>query len=529
MSTAIPLAPALLTRLRALLGDGAVLTERAEREAYSADVYARGATCAAVIRPTSPELLAQAVGVITAAGFDVCPRGGGLSYTAGYTPRREHSVVVDVACLTRIVEIAADDLYVTVEAGVTWQQLHAALQPLGLRVPFMGTWSGARATVGGGLSNGALFFGTARYGTAADNVLGLEVARADGTLLRTGQGAFRNVTKPAYRTYGPDLTGLFLHDCGALGVKTRATLRLMRIPAETGFASFVFPTLDAAALALSDVARAEATEEAYVFDPESTAKNLSTSGGVMQDAKTLLGVIKGQSSWLKGLKEGAQLVASGRDFVPAEAYSLHIVCAGRSAAAVDADLAHCRQLVAAHGGAEIANSIPKAARAGLFPPVNGVLGAAGDRWAALNAKVAHSEALALAHAAEKIVADHADEMRACGVTFSRLLIAVSSFAFSYEPVFHWHDEWLPIHRRAPEASYLAKLTEPGPNPAAAQLVAKLRELLVTCFAAHGAASNQIGKTYLYAETMQPAPRALLGALKRQVDPRGLMNPGVLGL
>jgi FAD/FMN-containing dehydrogenase len=109
------------------------------------------------------------------------------------------------------------------------------------------------------------------------------------------------------------------------------------------------------------------------------------------------------------------------------------------------------------------------------------------------------------------------------------LIAVSSFAFSYEPVFHWHDEWLPIHRRAPEPSYLAKLTEPRSNPAAAELVAKLRELLVACFAARGAASNQIGKSYPYSPSMLPAPRALLGALKRQVDPRGLMNPGVLGM
>jgi hypothetical protein len=53
MSTVVPLAPSLLAQLRTLLGDDAVLTDRAEREAYSADVYVRGATCAAVIRPTS--------------------------------------------------------------------------------------------------------------------------------------------------------------------------------------------------------------------------------------------------------------------------------------------------------------------------------------------------------------------------------------------------------------------------------------------------------------------------------------------
>ncbi len=520
---------ALTERLTELLGTDNVLTAVDEREAYSADVYGTGATCRAVLRPRTPEALAAAVKLASEAGYDICPRGGGMSYTGGYTPLREQSVVIDVGALDRIVAIEPDDMYITVEAGVTWKHIHAVLQPLGLRLPFFGTWSGARATVGGGLSNGALFFGTARYGTAADNVLGLDIALANGTLLRTGQAAFRNVTKPAYRTYGPDLTGLFLHDCGTLGVKVRATLRLIRTPAETAYASFVFPDIDAAARALSDIGRADIAEEAYVFDPKSTRKNLAATGGLLQDAKTLLGVVKGQSSWLKGLKEGAQLVASGRDFVPAEAFSMHVVCAGRSAAAVAADLAQCRELAARQSGAEIPNSIPKAARASLFPPLNGVLGPAGDRWAALNAKVAHSEALALVRRAERVIADHADEMRRVGVTYSRLLIAVSSYAFSYEPVFHWHDRWLPVHRRTPEPQHLAGLTEPAANPAAAALVHRLRSKMLELFADVGAASNQIGKTYPYLDALNPDTRALLLACKRWLDPQRRMNPGALGL
>jgi FAD/FMN-containing dehydrogenase len=57
--------------------------------------------------------------------------------------------------------------------------------------------------MGGGLGHGALFFGSARYGTAADNTLGLEVATTDGTLLRTGQ---RGVTR-----LRPDRPDLSLH------------------------------------------------------------------------------------------------------------------------------------------------------------------------------------------------------------------------------------------------------------------------------------------------------------------------------
>jgi FAD/FMN-containing dehydrogenase len=155
-------AEALAETLREELGPDAVVTDLAEREACSADLYSAGSTCALVLRPQDRASVAQAVASVTRAGFAVIARGGGLTYTGGYTPVRDDTVVLDLRRLDRIVDIGADDMYVTVEAGVNWKQLHAALAPLGLRLPCFGTFSGAGATVGGGLSNGALFFGTAR-------------------------------------------------------------------------------------------------------------------------------------------------------------------------------------------------------------------------------------------------------------------------------------------------------------------------------------------------------------------------------
>jgi FAD/FMN-containing dehydrogenase len=60
-------------------------------------------------------------------------------------------------------------------------------------------------------------------------------------------------------------------------------------------------------------------------------------------------------------------------------------------------------------------------------------------------------------------------------------------------------------------------------------VHEIRRELVELFAAHGAASNQIGKTYPYASVLRPESRALLEALKRRLDPQGAMNPGALGV
>jgi FAD/FMN-containing dehydrogenase len=519
---------ALKQVLGGLLEPDELIFDEAERRTCSSDVYSSGLLVDAILRPRDRQRLAQAVAAATAAGYSIVTRGGGLSYTGGYLAEHPGTLVVDTARLDRIIEISAEDLYIRVEAGVTWKRIYEALKPLGLRLPFFGTFSGARATVGGGLSNGALFLGTARFGTAADCMLGLEVVLADGTIVRTGQAGIRNAAKPFYRTYGPDLSGLFIHDSGVLGVKVEATFRLIRMPEHTGYVSFVYDGMAAAGAALSEVARTGAAEEAYVFDPETTRKNLAT-GDLLKDAGTLLNVVRGESSLLKGLKEGARLVAAGRDFMPDDAYSLHMVCTGRTEVALEADLEACRTACQSLGGTEIPNSIPKAVRASLFPEPDGVLGPDGDRWAALNAKVAHSDARRIMEAAAAALEPHQAEMAARKVWMSHLLIAIGSTAFSFEPVFHWHDEWLPLHETMPSAATLAKFKRPAADPAARELVARLRERLIEVFSELGAASNQIGKTYPYLQNLEPETAALLRALKSAVDPGGAMNPGGLGL
>jgi FAD/FMN-containing dehydrogenase len=60
-------------------------------------------------------------------------------------------------------------------------------------------------------------------------------------------------------------------------------------------------------------------------------------------------------------------------------------------------------------------------------------------------------------------------------------------------------------------------------------VEELRQKLVALFGEFGAASNQLGKTYPYLDALRPESAELATAVKRALDPEGLMNPGVLGL
>ena len=512
----------------AVLERDEIIADPLERVALSSDVYGTGETATLAIRPATRAALASAVSLLTKSGYAVVPRGGGMSYTGGYTPDRSGCVIVDLSQLNRVIKVSPEDLYVTVECGMTWKNLYELLTPLGLRLPFFGTFSGAQATVGGGLSNGALFFGTARYGTAADNVLGMEVVLADGTTVHTGQGGFRNVSKPFYRTYGPDLSGLFCHDCGALGVKVAATFRLIRTPEFTGFASFLFTGMEATGAALSEVARSGASEELYVFDPESTRKNLGTTD-LAQGVRTLINVARSERTLWAGMRSSAKMAIAGRSFIGADDFSLHAVCTGRSAAALEADLDAIRSACLRLGGREAPDSIPRAVRANLFPPPDGVLGPKGERWAALNAKVAHSDGARIIQAARAAMAEFAQDFATHGVWMSHLLIAVGQQAFSFEPVFHWHDSWLPMHERMPRAELLASLQRPAENLAARTVVERARERMLRVFVDLGAASNQIGRTYPYLESLQQPQRRMIQELKAQLDPGNKMNPGVLGL
>jgi FAD/FMN-containing dehydrogenase len=518
-------AAALLDELRAALGPAAVLTDDAALGLASGDLFVTGVRPLAVVRPGDGAGVAAALVAAANHGHAVIPRGGGLSYTGGYTPPHGRTISFDLSAMNRVLAVAAEDMTVTVQAGTTWRDIDLALRPRGLRLPFFGTFSGAGATVGGGLSHGALFFGSARYGPAAEQVLGLEVALADGRLLRTGTQAVRAAPKPYLRSYGPDLTGLFVHDGGAFGIKTEASFRLIQGPRAEDCASFAFASLPAAAAALSAVARAELAEEVYVLDPATTGATDLETGAAL---RTGLRLLRGAGGVGGALRLMADVARGGQRPIPPGAWSLHLVAAGRSSAAVAADLAAARAIARDHGGTAVAATIPRATRADLFASLDGVLDTDGRRWAAVNAKVAHGDAQALLAAFDALIVRHRPAMAALGVSVTQLVSAVGNHCFSYEVVFHWPDSWQPLHRAAASAAYLAARVEPVASPAARALVDELHAATIALFRARGAASNQLGRCYPFLDVLEPATATLLGDLKKLLDPRGMMNPGVLG-
>ena len=261
----------LAEELSAILGSEHVLLDSADLAFFSSDIFQEGITAELVIAPGTVEELSAAVHLCTSSGRTVIARGGGWSYTGGYLAVRPQSVVVDLRRLNRIVEINTEDMYVTVECGANWKQLLDALREKGFRTPYFGPISGFASTVGGALSQGSFFMGSTQYGTTAETTLGLEVVIADGTILKTGSGASIHAPSPFFRTYGPDLTGLFLGDTGALGLKARATLKIIPFPKFSRFASYAIEDQAVVVRLLGQIARTGVAADCYAWDPPRTS------------------------------------------------------------------------------------------------------------------------------------------------------------------------------------------------------------------------------------------------------------------
>ncbi len=527
LTTSPAVSKELVPALRGAMPQGEVLEDEVSLRLYAQDVYTREAPAGLVLRPANLDELEAAMSLLHGARIPCIPHGGGMSYTSGLIPEGSDWAVIDLGLMNRVLEINRDDMTVTVECGCSWKSLHEALASAGLRTPYWGTLSGIRATVGGGLSQNAVFWGSGQYGSAVDSVLSLTVILADGTRVETGSAAQRHGT-PFFRHFGPDLTGLFCADCGALGIKGLATLRLLpELPARE-YLAFDFGSADATLGAISDISRAAVASECFGFDPFLQRQRMKRQS-MVADVKALGGVMKDSGSLIGAIKDGARVALAGRRYMDDVDFSVQVIVEDRIDAGATDRAATVRAIAERHGGREIENSIPRITRANPFGPVNSMLGPEGERWLPVHGLFPHSRYREAYTATEAIFEQHRQRSEALGVGTGYLFATVSTHCCVLEPVFFWPDEWLEIHEDAVESTHLERLTRHPANPEAREHVHMLREALIERYSEMGAAHLQIGRSYQYREALKDGPARLIDALKAAVDGDSCMNPGSLGL
>lgn len=506
-------------QLAQVLGAGAVRSDADSLDFFAHDVFAQGARALCVVRPDSIAALQAAVRTCAAAGVAMVPRGGGASYTDGYLTNRPH-VLFDLSALD-FIEIDAANAVVRVGAGTTWAALKAALDPLGLRTPFWGPFSGIAASVGGSVSQNTISHGSGAHGISAQSVLGIEVVLADGTLLNTAASR-------ATRHYGPDLTGLFTGDCGALGLKAALTLPLIAQRPEHGTASFAFPDFASYHRAVARAAREGLDDEHFSIDRALSQGQISRAEGTAARINIARNVLRAAPNPLAGLFQLAKMGLAGDRSLREALYTCHFIVEGVDKAEVRAKLARIRAIMCAEGD-EIADTPAAFVRAMPFAPLFNVLGPRGERWVPLHGIFTHSAADAFHADYEAFLEERKAGMEAHGLWTGSMFSSIGGHGLLYEIALYWPDAVTPYHRQVLGEEYLATIPSYPPSRENRAFADRFKADLIALMGRHGAAHFQIGRAYPYLDRIDPAARALLTATKSALDPRNLINPGVLGL
>ena len=217
---------ALLDDLRALVGETHVLTGEGEAlAAWERDWRKRyrGRALCVVLPETADEVAAVVRRCAREDGISIVPQGGNTGLVGGGVPDESRTqVVLSTKRLRAIRRVDADNQTITVEAGLALQEVQAAATQAGLLFPLSLAAEGT-CTIGGNLATNAGGTQVLRFGNARELCLGLEVVTAQGELWSSLHGLRKDNT-------GYDLRDLFVGSEGTLGVITAATLRLFPQP-----------------------------------------------------------------------------------------------------------------------------------------------------------------------------------------------------------------------------------------------------------------------------------------------------------
>ena len=140
--------------------------------------------------------------------------------------------------MTDIIELDEKNMMITVEAGVRTGDIYNFCAQKGLFYP-PDPASFKYSTIGGNIAENAGGMRAVKYGVTTNFVMGLEVVLADGSIVKTGGKPIKNVT-------GYNLTQLMVGSEGTLGIVTKATLRLLPMPKYRNTLLLMFSTLDGA-------------------------------------------------------------------------------------------------------------------------------------------------------------------------------------------------------------------------------------------------------------------------------------------
>ncbi len=238
----------LANDLICLLSADRVSTQAAALELASHDESSCLATKPdVVVWPLTTKEVSQIVCYAHTHGIPLTARGAGSSLEGNPIPVRA-GIVLDVSRMDAVVEVHQEDLQVSVQPGIVYNNLNDQLKPYGLFFPPSPGGSSDVATIGGMAANNASGIYSVKYGGTRDHVKAATVVTGTGEILELG-------TRCRKTSSGYHLLGLLVGSEGTLAIATELTLSLVGLPQGRKQGALMFPTEKDAATAIATMMR----------------------------------------------------------------------------------------------------------------------------------------------------------------------------------------------------------------------------------------------------------------------------------
>jgi glycolate oxidase len=236
--------PALVERMRAIVGAAGILTHKADLSVYECDGFTIEKNKPdVVVFPTTTEEVVQIVKACNALDVPFMARGAGTSLAGGCVPVGG-GVMIALSRMKKILEVNVRDRYAVVEAGVVNVWLTNQIKPHGYHYAPDPSSQGA-CTIGGNVATNSGGPHTLKYGVTVNHVIGVEMVLPDGTVAICGG--------PCDDGPGYDLTGVIVGSEGTFGIVTKTWVRLTRNPEAVRTLLGVFSSVDDCTNTISDI------------------------------------------------------------------------------------------------------------------------------------------------------------------------------------------------------------------------------------------------------------------------------------
>ena len=241
-------------RLKELLPNSIITDRRIDLEAYR-DIGYPDSRTRLVIRPTSYDDVSTVLRYCSENGIAIVPWGGGTNLCGALTPSRE-CIALDLKSLNSVLSISREDWHVTVQAGTTIEDVERSVNKDNFTFCH-DPWSRRSSTVGGALSLDSVGNFYPKFGSIGKQVLSMKVALANGQIIRVG----RNITKSST---SPFLPGLFIGAEGIFGIILEATLTIQPLPETQATMGFAFSSFSDLSSGITELRKSGLEPQSYI-------------------------------------------------------------------------------------------------------------------------------------------------------------------------------------------------------------------------------------------------------------------------